>query len=237
MKRQTRKPAVNHGQTALEYLATYGWAIAIILVVLSVAFYEAFDPYQYIPNACTLGNELGCLDYKITDDYVEISLINRLGEDISISGITIPGCNGTATGTLLRSEPNTFRVTGCSLDNSSKYADEIHITYVAKSGIPHNTYGTLSGTVAPSTAVTKTRLFRQNGASVNETNDAQISSDNPNTNYGASNVLTIDEQGPHSHAVIQFPNIIGNSEDQIPPGTQIDSAILRVNCFNSGYMG
>lgn len=237
MKKQIRKDAANHGQAALEYLITYGWAIAMILILLAVAFYEAFDPYKYIPGTCTLGQELGCLDYKITDNYVELSVANRLGEDITVSGITIPGCNSTASGTLAKAGQKVFRITNCTFGSTSRYSEQISVDYTGKSGIAHREQGTLGGNVGTSTAVAKTLLFQQNSASINETNDAQISFDSPNTKYGASNVLTIDEQGPRAHAVVQFPNIVGNGEGKIPPETQIDSAILRVNCFNGGNLG
>lgn len=237
MKKRIRRPAANHGQTALEYLITYGWAIAMILILLAVAFYDAFDPYKYIPGTCTLDRELGCLDYKITNNYVELSVANRLGEDITVSRIAIPGCNGTASGTLRKAEQKVFIITNCTFDSTSRYREQFSIDYTGKSGIVHREQGTLDGNVDASTAVPRTLAFQENGASVNETNDAQISFDSPNTNYGASSALTIDEQGPRAHAVIQFPNVVGNSEGQIPPETQIDSAILRVNCFNGGNLG
>ncbi len=226
-------------QAALEYLITYGWAIVIILIALSLVYQSGiFDPEKYLPGTCTLEGAIGCLDYKITENVVELAVVNKLGEDISVSGITVPGCSGTASGTLRKGEQGTFRIGNCSISNSSKYHEAFNISYTAQSGIEHNLYGALGGNVESSVISTNIVSFKENGVGgINETNEAQISADNPNTNYGTLNVLTIDQQSPHSHAVIQFPNIIGNNVGQIPLNAQINSATLRVKCFNAGNVG
>ncbi len=67
-----------------------------------------------------------------------------------------------------------------------------------------------------------------------EIDDAQISSDNSGTNYGSSVSINIDGDNPHAHAVIKFPNLIGNGANQIPSGAIITSAQLELYCTNEG---
>lgn len=67
-----------------------------------------------------------------------------------------------------------------------------------------------------------------------ETDDAQISADNPNTNYGSSISINVDSLNPHAHAVVKFPNIFGGGAGQVPSGAVIVSATLKVNCTNAG---
>jgi len=67
-----------------------------------------------------------------------------------------------------------------------------------------------------------------------DTDDAQISADSPNTNYGAVNPINVDGATPHAHAVIKFPNIFGSGPSQVPSGAVITSATLKVNCTGTG---
>lgn len=69
-----------------------------------------------------------------------------------------------------------------------------------------------------------------------ETDDAQISADSPNTNYGAVTPINVDGATPHAHAVIKFPNIFGSGAGQVPSGAVITSATLKVNCTNAGNL-
>jgi alkaline phosphatase len=66
------------------------------------------------------------------------------------------------------------------------------------------------------------------------TDDAQISADSPNTNYGAVTPINVDGLTPHAHSVIKFPNVFGSGPGQVPSGAVITSAILKVNCTNTG---
>lgn len=57
------------GQAALEYLVTYGWALAVIVVAVSVLSYFGFlNPNRYIPDSCEFGEQLKCLDQYIEAD-------------------------------------------------------------------------------------------------------------------------------------------------------------------------
>ncbi len=80
----------------------------------------------------------------------------------------------------------------------------------------------------------KTLYFRQDGSFANTTDDTYLSANSPSSNFGATTSVTIDRQGPHSHALIKFPNILGSSLDQIPQGSEIIEANLTLNCFDVG---
>jgi len=67
-----------------------------------------------------------------------------------------------------------------------------------------------------------------------ETDDSQISADNPNTNFGSSTEINVDGLSPHAHGVIKFPNVFGSGPGQVPLGASIVSATLEVNCLNVG---
>lgn len=69
-----------------------------------------------------------------------------------------------------------------------------------------------------------------------QTDDAMLLGDggNENTNYGADTSVNIDQVNPLAHAVIRFNDIFGNDPVQVPPGSEIVSATLTVECFNPG---
>ena len=57
------------GQTALEYLIVYGWAILVILVVLAVLwYYGVFDINKWYDRYPDCGNITGRYDIAYCDD-------------------------------------------------------------------------------------------------------------------------------------------------------------------------
>ncbi len=87
------------GQTAMEYLMTYGWAILIILIVGAVlAYYGIFNPAALTPKGgCTSGS----LYIASTDWFydpsgnVTIRIENRAGQDVNLSNVS-----GTVAGLM-----------------------------------------------------------------------------------------------------------------------------------------
>lgn len=57
------------GQTALEYLITYGWAILVILVVLAVLwYYGIFNPARWAGESVTEGSAFKIVDRNLAVD-------------------------------------------------------------------------------------------------------------------------------------------------------------------------
>ncbi len=49
------------GQSAIEYLMTYGWAIIIIVIVLAVLYlFNVFNPSGYVGNTCSPSTKFLC---------------------------------------------------------------------------------------------------------------------------------------------------------------------------------
>jgi hypothetical protein len=67
-----------------------------------------------------------------------------------------------------------------------------------------------------------------------QTEDAQISADNPDTNFGSDATIKVDGLSPNAHGVIKFLNIFDNDGGPVPVGSSIVSATLEVNCTNTG---
>lgn len=97
------------GQTALEYLITYGWAILIILVVLAVLwYYGVFDPSKWAGEQKYCPSKFLLRDAALTlgaagAGSVDVVLGNRVGDAITIDGLNIT-LDGAGLGDLAPAE-------------------------------------------------------------------------------------------------------------------------------------
>ena len=77
------------GQSALEFLMTYGWAILVLTVTLGVLFYMGvFNPQGVAPNVCTLPSGISCYTYKIDGNAtLTLDIGQATGKKIRVTGI------------------------------------------------------------------------------------------------------------------------------------------------------
>jgi len=89
------------GQTAIEYLMTYGWAILIILIVAGVlAYYGIFAPAGFLaPTARGFGQVQVLNPWSIaaTGGATSLYMENRVGGQITVDTITLDVGNGAVT--------------------------------------------------------------------------------------------------------------------------------------------
>jgi hypothetical protein len=70
-------------QAALEFMATYGWAMLVIMIAIGALSYFGFsNPAKSLPDKCMFGNGIICQDSRITTNSVNVSLINGIGKTI-----------------------------------------------------------------------------------------------------------------------------------------------------------
>ncbi len=126
------------GQAAMEFLMTYGWAILVVLVAIgALAYFGVLSPQKYLPNTCTIPNQFGCNEWKVsaTDSNVQIVLQNGRGADLT--GVTV-GLSGTgltcvdsAAQDISDGESATFTV-ACSAgigSAGSRFKADVAVTY------------------------------------------------------------------------------------------------------------
>jgi hypothetical protein len=78
------------GQTAMEYLMTYGWAILIIMVVLGVLYYlGVLNPSQLTPSQCAFPPGFSCTTYKLKSSSGNLSLQvgQGTGKTVIVTGV------------------------------------------------------------------------------------------------------------------------------------------------------
>ncbi|MFQ6021050.1 MAG: hypothetical protein ACE5J4_03510 [Candidatus Aenigmatarchaeota archaeon] len=142
------------GQTAMEYLMTYGWAILIILIVGGLLVY--YGVFSIKPGASKQG--FGLVDVSSPWDYnaagtLRIKVENRVGQPINITQIfitdgtvsnknVISGGESLSPGTTSDWIPANSTVTGSTGD---AYSISVAIEYMVGTE-SFNSSGALSGT-------------------------------------------------------------------------------------------
>jgi putative component of membrane protein insertase Oxa1/YidC/SpoIIIJ protein YidD len=91
------------GQSAMEYLMTYGWAILVIIIVIAVLFYiGVLNPRNVTPSSCTFPPGLTCSSYKLHASTAELDLRigQATGHPIKITGIKCTQESGTPSANI-----------------------------------------------------------------------------------------------------------------------------------------
>ncbi len=135
-------------QAMLEFLMSYGWAIMVALIAVgALSYFGILSPDEFVPRRCALEPGIGCMDFKINENSVNLALMNGRGEDIVIEGIKVRNCTGTATGLLRNGEEGTFIVDGCSNKANKKFIGEVNISFTGETGLTHKNRGNIVGKV------------------------------------------------------------------------------------------
>jgi hypothetical protein len=149
---------MKRGQSALEYLVTYGWAILVIVIIAALlAYFGVFNPSRYVSEKQASGFvAFGVTDWNIlasTDD-LTIKLTNNGANKVTISSVVL---NGTASGNATASptsispgETTTVTSDGAIFTGAvgDSYDVTVSITYTdTKSGLAHTETGKLMGKV------------------------------------------------------------------------------------------
>ena len=94
----------NIGQSAIEFLMTYGWAILLIVIVISAfTYFGVLSPSRLLPNRCSFGPEISCEEFSFqAPATVKFRFKNNLGTsadfDISLESVDGYGQDGTCGG-------------------------------------------------------------------------------------------------------------------------------------------
>jgi len=86
------------GQTAVEYLMTYGWAILIILIVAGVlAYYGIFAPAGFLGPSSKGFTQVSVMQPWDVDSagHLKMQIEDRVGQDIVITGVNATIGSGT----------------------------------------------------------------------------------------------------------------------------------------------
>ncbi len=146
------------GQSALEYLMTYGWAILIIIIVGGVLYYYGvFSPGKLVGESKIGFSRVYVDTWGVSGNELNLIFENRAGKDINITTVYINDAIATSSDLplsnyLIAGDKNSGWITvtipaSSEPDSGEAYQFEVAIEYVYKSiGGAFNSTGTLSGT-------------------------------------------------------------------------------------------
>ncbi len=145
---------MQRGQSALEYLVTYGWAILAIVIIAGVLWYFGiFNPSKFVgEKQCGGFSAFICQDFKVnTSGWLTIVLNNKVGGQVTSANITTGtlggwSCSPTNPAANANTTCNT-RIVGPGQNSGDSYDQQtITITYAdSRSGISHTDSGFVKG--------------------------------------------------------------------------------------------
>ncbi len=138
------------GQSATEYLMTYGWAILAIVVVAGVLWNMGLFGGGSCGNSATgfAGNQIWVKDFALTESgALTLNLKNAAGENLEISSIEVGAStltqgandwNVSTSGAVLQG------IDGPEGEAGSCYSEDLAISYTVE-GVPHTARGKING--------------------------------------------------------------------------------------------
>jgi hypothetical protein len=103
-----------HGQAALEFLMTYGWALLMIAILIgAIAYFGVLNPKDLISDRCTFNPEIECIDFSLNgeDNTLRLLLQNNVGELITLSSISLVSLDSKDLVCTIPSLPITWQFT------------------------------------------------------------------------------------------------------------------------------
>ena len=147
------------GQAALDFLMTYGWAIALVVIIAAVLFaLGVFDVSNFVGNKASGFSGVAVAGWQMgTNGVLAMKLSNQVGQQISINSVSVIVGQSNSTLSGLPVQLSTGQSTGIlntssslgNFNNSAGYTAQVTIGYTDLSaGFNYTTTGTLTGKAA-----------------------------------------------------------------------------------------
>jgi hypothetical protein len=116
--------AERRGQSAIEYLTTYGWAVLILIVAIGLLFWLGLmDTRTPIPSSCVFPSDLNCRAYAInTSGNYAIDLSQSTGKAIEVTRVrctqeedAVPGAEDSVPPATIQNGGHALITTGSEL--------------------------------------------------------------------------------------------------------------------------
>ena len=150
-----KKGSLKKAQAAMEFLMTYGWAILVVLVVISaLAYFGVFNVANLLPERCTFPVTLACVDHRVDggNNKITLQLQNGGGRGMNITNITVTGdgvsstCQNNTVRSLQNGEQGTFVISSCTIADigrpKNRYQVDVAFTWLGSS-LEHTLTGEL----------------------------------------------------------------------------------------------
>ena len=146
--------AFRKGQAALDFLMTYGWAIALVVIIAAVLFSMGlFDTSNFVGNKATGFSGVSVKDWSYTaGGAFSVLFSNQVGQPVNINNVTVTvgGTPYDVTGSnaVVQVGANSGAFTATGLANGTAgtgYTATLVVGYSTPSGFNYTSAGTLTG--------------------------------------------------------------------------------------------
>ncbi len=144
------------GQSALEYLMTYGWALIVIAIVIGVLVFIMSTTTS--GSNCTSDNtQIIYVDHAVdSSGALDLRVQNGAGQSVIISDLNVGGdwtgstSEPTLPKTVTTGNEVTIKSTDVGITSGGTYRGTVDITYKrgSSTGVEHNATITCTGTAA-----------------------------------------------------------------------------------------
>ena len=146
------------GQTALEYLITYGWALVAISVIIVLLYYlNVFNPSMWMPvrNEAVGLSVFGVTDFSVNGSgWIVLYIVNNAQASVNLTDIQVQGSSLTSPNPpfpRLLSPGSNLTISGISPIVGNKgdafYGTAITFNYSIVGGANHTDGGILRGKI------------------------------------------------------------------------------------------
>ena len=149
-KKSSRNIHSARAQAALEFLMTYGWAVLVIIVVISgLAYFGVMNPKKQVsPAICLFSYGIACQDMHIGENSAEFFFTNSLGIDVIVYNITVGSCSNTFSQLFQNGESRSFTIAPCTFGAAGDLVSgKIDIYYNTTDGLEKFHQGSIKGVV------------------------------------------------------------------------------------------
>jgi hypothetical protein len=142
------------GQAALDFLMTYGWAIALVVIIAAVLFsMRLFDTSNFVGNKATGFSGVAVKDWTYTAaGAFSVLFSNQVGQpviinavNVSIGGAPSVAMTGSNATVQVGANSGSFTATLPSGTVGNGYTAAVVISYTTPSGFNYTSSGTLTG--------------------------------------------------------------------------------------------
>jgi hypothetical protein len=143
------------GQAALDFLMTYGWAIALVVIIAAVLFSMGlFDTSNFVGNKATGFSGVAVKDWSYTSGGAfSVLFSNQVGQPVIISGVTVSVggatpvtlSGNTSTTVQVGSNSGSFNATLPPGAAGNGYTASVVVNYQTPSGFNYTSAGSLTG--------------------------------------------------------------------------------------------
>ncbi len=120
------------GQAAMEFLMTYGWAILVVIIAISTLIYFGIlDFSSLLPDRCDLQPEIGCVQFRVSTNSVQLVLRNDQGMEMTNVRVKVENCGtNNSVGTIAPNEEKLV-VVNCAtpLTAGTRFKANFYVVY------------------------------------------------------------------------------------------------------------